>query len=55
MSNNIGGIRFCKHCENMMKPSEGTYLTQRRRNLHLFVAAANSENPLIHSPILMII
>jgi hypothetical protein len=23
MSNNIGGIRFCSECNNMMKPIEG--------------------------------
>jgi DNA-directed RNA polymerase subunit M/transcription elongation factor TFIIS len=25
MSTNIGGIRFCKECNNMMKPVEGNW------------------------------
>ena len=34
MSNNVGGIRFCPECNNMMKPIEGKILTPRGKNFN---------------------
>ena len=35
MSNNVGGIRFCPECNNMMKPIEGNSLNRRGKDINL--------------------